>query len=681
VFAENQAYAPPTRALSDTLGPPTPEERAIVQRIDARRIALQGDNVLLRDRYDEIMRWINPPWQPDIRMVDPRPDQATAARQGQPVLHADLTGPTVTRWASLQAGAPVIIRARPYVVRPPIEEDDQDKMQAARRQYEIDRSARMDQATQIENQTNDWLDLNDFNRTFLWACWAKEAFGKSILKCGWDFEGSFPTVELMENPSQVYYAWTNRYGRRQLAWAIVADQMDATEANDRFGINIPIDTTGNIDVGQWLGILDQGDMDNRPEQVQELNRMVWAQESWELLPDNGGVLFALVLGGRIVEGPTVYPWKKVPFHVFENEHIPTYLHGKSTAEVMIPLNASYDDMLDREASVIEFESGPRYKGLNMANSGDEVDIPDPFNLIPLREGEDIQQIDTHVDFFPATIHANELREARYGATGLTPIAWGMSPNAQTSGRAMAAEWRAVELPLASKLINIAPEIKGIIESWWEYAEAYSDDHFQLSHAAAEPGAKYWQSKPFRRFQIVFEPLDIRDQNERTQDIIARLNSNLVDPLTAIQESGKENADEILAAVESFLLNPVWNPLRYQQYLTLQQLQLSIRMQAAQVAQAEAAAQAPQGPPPGSEAAPAEQGAQAAAEGAQAPAPVASEGQNQPGGIIPIASRIASQNSAAGAGAGGVQNRALVELGGAGPVAPPTAPPAAGQVPR
>ncbi len=44
-------------------------------------------------------------------------------------------------------------------------------------------------------------------------------------------------------------------------------------------------------------------------------------------------------------------------------------------------------MLDRQAQIIDFEAGPRYKGINMANAGDEVDIPDPFQLIPLREGE------------------------------------------------------------------------------------------------------------------------------------------------------------------------------------------------------------------------------------------------------------------------------------------------------
>jgi hypothetical protein len=84
------------------------------------------------------------------------------------------------------------------------------------------------------------------------------------------------------------------------------------------------------------------------------------------------------------------------------------------------------------------------------------------------------------------------------------------------------------------------------------------------------------------------PLDIRDKTEKTADIINRLTPTSIDPETAIEESGYENVDEIMARIESYLTNPIWNPLRYQQYLTLQQLELQIRQQALEVQQMEAA---------------------------------------------------------------------------------------------
>jgi hypothetical protein len=652
---------------ADTLGPLEPWERAVINRIDARRVALQGDQQQLRERYDEIMRWINPPWDPESRRIDPRPELATAARQGEPMLHVDLVSQVVERWTALEAGAPVIVRFRPQRVSTPIDTGDQARLEEARKRYNIERAAAQDQASQIESQTNDWMEQNDFHRLMAWACWSKEAFGKGIIKTGWDPVDGIPTAELMENPSQVYYAWTNRYGRRQIAWAMVADFMDASEANARYGLNIPIDeVTGAINYGAWFGQLDMSqELDYRPEQQQALNRMVWAEEYWELVRDRqydgqSEVMFVLAVGGRVIDGPTFYPWKKVPFHILENSHVLTYMHGKSVAESMIPLNAAYDTMLDRQDQVIAFEAGPRYKGLNMAASSDEADLPDPFQLLPLREGEDIQQIETRVDFFPTQLHAEELRMARYNATGLTPIAWGMSPNAQTSGRALSAEWRAVELPLHIRLINIGPEVKGIVECWWDYAEEYNFELRVLTRQGL-PGQRD-HAQPLRRFKILFEPLDIRDKSERVQEVLARFAAGALDMETLFEELGYENVDEMIAKLKAFFLDPVLSPLRYQQYLTLQQLELQIRQQAAEVEAMEQQGQQGAAPVAGGGGAapgqpnPAEmvgQGNAAAAEASQVPVP-ATEAQNQPGeGPLPAAG-------------------AAMPLGGGYAAAPPTA---------
>lgn len=633
---------------------PSPEERALISKIETRRLALSGDMASLRMRYEEIMRWANPPWDPESRRVDPRSYEASAARGGLSKTHVDLTGPTLTRWAALQAGTPIILRVKPKYVATPIESDDQEETWRTRRLYELDRAIAQNQSSQMENQTQEWMDASNFHRTWLWACWSKAAFGKAILRSGWDTADRVPTAELMENPSQVYYGWSRRYGRRKLGWAIVLDQMSASEANRRFGLAIPLDDKGWVDWSQWTGVIDESDMDQRPEQMEELRRYVYAEETWEMTPE--GAQYALVVGRRVVDGPRTYPWKRLPFHVLEDEHLPTYQHGKSMAESIISINAAYDDMIDRQQQVINFESGPRYKGLNFGTGGDEVDLPEPFNLVPLREGTDILQIDTRVDFWPVQIHAEELREAKYKATGLTPIAWGMSPNAQTSGRAMSAEWRAVELPLHSRLINAAPEIKELFSSWWDYAESYSTEHKKVG-------------KGDRRFQIIWTPLDIRDQSEKTVDIVARLNNYLVDPETAIEETGKENVDEIMARIRIYMTDPVWNPLRYQQLLTLQQLELTIRQMQMQVEAQEAQMGGGSGGEEGGGMPGAaeleQQGTNAAGEAAQtAPGPV-TEGMNQPG-AIPMNTSVLARTPLVG----GMGNQTIIPLGAQGVTGPP-----------
>lgn len=669
----NETYRP----AGIDFDPPTPDQRALVARVQARRISLMADQQLLRARYEEVMQWINPPWDPISRRVDPQPDAATTDRLGRGVLHVDLTNPAVDRWAVLQLGEPPIFRVRPKYVQAPVDHpDDPEKTAYDRKQYQLDRAIAQNQSSQMEAQSQEWAEHADLHRTLFWAAWAKEAFGKSIIKTGWDPDTDLPTAELYENPSQVYYGWSKRYGLRRLSWAIVADEMSPEEAGLRYGIDLPLDDGGALDLASWTGTLDKGDMDMRQEQQAATSRFVYVEESWEVkkaADGRIGVEQALILAGRVIEGPTWYPWSKLPFHVFENQHIPTWQHGKSTAEQVIPINASLDAMWDRQREVIDFEAGPRFKGMNMANSGDEVDVPEAFHMIPLREGEDILQLDTRVDFFPTELHSNQMYEGLHRSTGLTPIAWGMSPNAQTSGRAMSAEWRAVELPLTGRLINMGPEVKAIMECWWDYAETY------VSEAKAV-------AKGYRRFVIVWIPIDIRDATEKTQDIIARLNNGMLDFQTAIEESGKENSDEIWAKVRADWVDPVANPLRYQQYLTLQQLELTIRQSQLQVAQMEAQAQqagaaAQPGGAPGGPGGPTpdelgQQGVNAAGAAAQQ-GPQGSPSQNQPGGgALPVDTSILSQTPLEG----GIGNRAIVNpAGGGGTPAGPA--PASGVTPR
>jgi hypothetical protein len=544
--------------------------------------------------------------------------------------------------------------------------DKPDDAMTDRKMYDIDRAIAQDLSTRMENQTQHWIEVNDLDRLMLWTAWAKEAFGKAIVRSGWDAEEGIPTAELMENPSTCYYGWSKRYGRRKLSWFAVVEEIDPAEANRRYDLGLSFDANGAFDMASWAGTLDSGDMDQRDEQNASVQRYITVMEYHELVPKDGKTmaLQALIVAGRVVQYD-YYPWKRLPFHVFENQHIPTYMHGKSVAESAIPINEGLDDLLSRQHEVVEFESGPRYIGINMANSADDVDVPGPFELLPLREGEMVQQLDTRIDFFPSELHSNQLYEGLHRSTGLTPIGWGMSPNAQTSGRAMSAEWRAVEIPLTGRLINMGPEVKALLECWWDYAETYSAEARKLSSYAGKGS--------YRRFKILWTPIDIRDKTERTLDIIQRLNANIIDPETAIEESGYENGDEIMARIKAYLVDPVYNPLRYQQYLTLQQLELQIEQQQLQNEQMRAqAAQAGGGGTPSPDQL-AQQGANAAGQAAQGPGGPVTEGNNQAGTIpggggaggIPIDTSILSQTPLAG----GIGNRAIVPLGGGGAPAP------------
>lgn len=641
--------------------------RSIVRRIEQRRLGQSGEMANLRARYEEIMLWVNPPWNVNSRRLDPRPERQSAVSQGRSILHVDLVGQVVDRWAALEAGHPPTFHVTPKHTPAPLPDKDPNIAAQTRQMAEMARAVAQNQASQMEDQTKAWMEGCNFDRTLLWAAWAKNALGVAVLKDGWDMDEKAPTLELFENPSQVYRGWTRRYGNRQLSWVAVVDQMAPEEANLRFGLDIPTDSYGFVDYGSWTSTIDQGDMDQRVEQQDTTSKFVNAIEYWELVREPGMrpfVFCAIVVANRIVQLNS-WGWKRLPFHILENAHVPTYGHGKSAAENAISLNEAYDDMLDRQAAVIEFESGPRYKGLNMSNSGDDIDVPGPFEMIPLREGEDILQLDTRVDFFPSQLHANELREATYRDTGLTPIAWGLSARAQTSGRALSTEWRAVELPLAGRLINATPELLAIFRNWWDYAETYDADYKAVAQG-------------YRRFSLVWEPLDVRDSTEKTMEVIQKLQANIIDPELAMELTGIENTDEVMARIKAYLVDPVYNPLRYQQYLILQQLKISNQMAALQLQQALAQAQGtpPPTPPPEALAA---QGENAAAQAAQGVPVQGSPSNNQPLPTPPpgaggLQTSILSQTPMVG----GVANRIIASPAGA---APTQQPPSNGQQPR
>jgi len=622
------------------------------------------------------MRWINPPWDPISARPDPRPEDQTAMRDGRPKIHTDLVGQVVDRWAALQAGVPFIFRVKPRYVAPPIENPgDQQATDAARKDYEIRRQGEQGITERIEAQTSEWMEDADLARTWLWAVWSSEAFGKAVLKSSWDPDTGVPTAELYENPSVVAYGWSKRYGRRKLAWVDVFDELDATEVERRFGLKLPIDGYGNVDLNAWTGSGDQTtEMDQRVEQQGAVDSKVVIEEYWEWVPETAdqpsGARYAFIVAGRVVETQFYDFLTQLPFHVIEKAHIPTYMHGHSTAESAISINAAYDDLLTMQHEVIDFEAGPRYIGIGMKNA-DDVDIPGRFEMLPVDIDQVIQQLDTRVDFFPSELHAKQLvEEALERATGLTSIGWGKSPNAQTSGRAMSAEWRAVELPLANRLINQGPVAKELISCWWDWAEAYSGDARAIAHGN-------------RRFEILWVPFDIRDKTEKTLDIIQRMQAHILDPETAIEESGYENSGEILAKIRRYLLDPAWNPLNVQQYLTLQLLAIQIRQQALQLAAMEQQAggqqQQQQGVgqvQPGTGPNPIDllaAGTNAAAQGAQGPGGPTTQANNQPG-TNPSGPGLDTGILLRTPMEGGIGNQTQVQLGGGG------APPATGQQP-
>jgi hypothetical protein len=267
----------------------TPESRQIVARAEARRLALMGDMQQLRARYEAAMRWLNPPWDAQSEQIDPRVDQTTPERLGLNKIHVDLVNQVVDRWAVLQAGTPPIFRCKPPYVPAPIEDpDDPTKTINQRKVYNIDRAIAQDVSSRMENQTQEWIEANSLHRSCSGRRGPRRPSARPMIRTGWDVDERLPTAELVENPSQVYYGWSKRYGRPQARVGVVAEEMDPTRPTGA-STSAAHRRQRRVRSGHWTGVLDHGDMDQRPEQQGEVDRARDREEYHELVTRAGSV--------------------------------------------------------------------------------------------------------------------------------------------------------------------------------------------------------------------------------------------------------------------------------------------------------------------------------------------------------------------------------------------------------
>ncbi len=88
-------------------------------------------------------------------------------------------------------------------------------------------------------------------------------------------------------------------------------------------------------------------------------------------------------------------------------------------------------------------SAPRFQLLNSVH-GRDVYLPGAFELVAREDQEWIEQILTRIDVFPAQAHFTILTDCCIGSPEWPPIVRGLIANAQTSGRALTASWKATE---------------------------------------------------------------------------------------------------------------------------------------------------------------------------------------------------------------------------------------------
>jgi hypothetical protein len=188
--------------------------------------------------------------QPAVGSRHPRRRPARRGRDrradGTNILHVDLVNPVVDRWAVLEMGAARSSGSSRSTSAPP-RPDDHPSRATRPQEYDLDRAIAQAQATPDGEPDEEWMDAAT---TSTGRCCgrrgAKEAFGKAILKTGWDKDEGIPTLRAVREPEPGLLRLVEAVRPPALAWAIVPTSSTSFEARAASAIDLPTDATGAL---------------------------------------------------------------------------------------------------------------------------------------------------------------------------------------------------------------------------------------------------------------------------------------------------------------------------------------------------------------------------------------------------------------------------------------------------
>lgn len=570
------------------------DERNLHAIIDDARTAMEGEMLTVRQKCRTYLNWYSPPYDEDLQRhdawetaIDYEAD-AERARNNFPISRA-----VVDIWTSLEAARPPVPRAEPERINPPPPDQDMGRVMQDREIYAMRRTIESRKADMRSARVRSWMRKDHFALKHHSAVRRKNLYGFSWMKVLPDNDAKRPRSHVMRNPTTVYPIWSRREPEDMEA-VLSAQQESAVRVGARYpqlGLRFDRDNRGrslgrvHFDRGMDSGIYEE--VNDR--WYDSTRTMVWVEDFWWIdRPYVAGkwgptrVHNAIRVLGHIVEYHS-FDWRHLPWVYWVNtDERDSY--GWSDIAGVIDINDEINRRYSEQGDIIGMYAEPRFQLLGSI-PGRDVEMPDALELIPLQDTERIEQILTRIDVFPAQAHLQGLNDLLYQVSGLPPIVWGLIANAQTSGRALTASWKATETRLSPKLMRNEQSL----DRWLDIAVDY-----------AIKGD--WQGSPlifedrngdrFDDFRWSFPPMEPRDFQEVTMDAITRRDAGMTTTVKAMRDIGDEQAEDTWEEVLSEFQNVMAHPDKVQAFLLAQRAMLDNQAFAAQMGQQ---GQAPEGP--------------------------------------------------------------------------------------
>lgn len=441
-----------------------------------------------------------------------------------------------------------------------------------------------DAAARAERLYFQWLEDDDREEKDQLAAQTKALYGYTFGKVYWDQERRMPTLQIIENPSNLYVGWGSNDFER-IDWTVYCYRISPQAIEEDYGLKVAAVRDGEEDGQRFPFVYDGDHLDplgtvhsgtDRGTRYDGGYERLFAEvyDFWYKKPGSKPgatpeVWNAIFVGNKMVKNQRHREYLRIPYIPLRNAKVPGTPYGPSELHDIEQLLREKDERITDQAQMIRsIVGGQRYQIVG-PDAPDEVPpnaMPGPNGVAAPGPGNEIKAITPFVPEFAIEDYNKRIDRELEVVSGLNEVLLGTVPTSALNSS------KALQALVANYEARIAPK-RALFYRWrrevWEMA------------------ARVWEAKDRDvkliidgHYRLEVKPADIayRDDLETASKVISLAQNRVISLRTAADMIGIEDPEGELDIIREEQTDASLNPGAV---LTQVQLAGAIQQQQAQ----------------------------------------------------------------------------------------------------